>query len=174
MRLTAPFSFAMLCFLFVAGSFGQEKELELMDAVKRLQNELQADEVTKRDAAEQELLKLGPEILEFLDSPEEDSTTDYRKRLNSVRKMLEKEVVATAAKPSSVSLTGTMTLGDALKKIARQTRNKVDAADASMLDKEITLDLKQVEFWPALTTIMEKTGMPNRSVRFSGTRPIDA
>ena len=158
-RFTAPFSLILVLFFFAAGIVGQEEELDLMDSVSNLQNQLKAEKVEQRDAAEQELLKLGPQILEFLESPDEDSTTDFRKRLSTIRKKLEKEVVATSANPSTVSVKGTMTVGDALKKIERQTRNKVDASDASMLDEEITLDLKQVEFWPALTTIMKKTGL---------------
>lgn len=138
---------------------GQEDELAISDAVTRLQKELTADVATQRDKAEEELLKLGPAILEYLEPADKDSTTDYRNRLSRVRTKLEKEVVATAAQASRVTLKGTMTVGDAFKKIKRQTRNVVDAADASMLDKEVTLDFKQVEFWQAINSIMSKTKM---------------
>ena len=147
-------------FVLVAGlCVAQEDELEMMDSVARLQKELNSDSVAQRDKAEEELLKLGPAILEFLETADNESTTDYRNRLSRVRTKLEKEVVATAAQASKVTLKGTMTVGDAFKKIKRQTRNVVEAADASMLDKEITLDFKDVEFWKAVNTIMSKTKM---------------
>lgn len=159
MRISAALISIGLIACLMGHCFAQEDELEMGDSVSKLQIELNSDDIAKRDKAEEQLLKMGPAILEFLEAADEDSTTDYQSRLSRVRKALENEVVTTAAKASKVTLKGTMTVGDAFKKIKRQTRNVVQASDASMLDKEITLDFKQVEFWEAINSIMSKTEM---------------
>ncbi len=137
----------------------QEDELELIESVTSLQQKLNSDVVADRQLAEKELIELGPAILEYLDPVTEDATTDFSERVTRIRTTLEKKTADLAAQASTISLSGTMTVGEALEKLKRKTGNVVAVADDSQLDKSITLDLKDAEFWAVMEAIMNQAGL---------------
>lgn len=147
----------------------QEEELELIEKVEQLEKQLDADSVTDRDKAEAQLIELGPQILEYLNEVQEDATTDLRNRVNKVRTKLEKVAVEQYTEPSKVTLKGKSTVGEALKKIRRVTKNEVVCLDVTQLEKTIELDLEDVDFWEAIDAIMKKTGL--RIDRYGNEKP---
>ncbi len=156
MRSKTLVSFLVLLVLPVAVSQGQEEELAMMEEVAKWQSQLNAAAVKDRDQAQEKLLAMGPEILPFLKSATEESTTDFRGRVSRIRKQLETEVVNQASQASQVTLNGAMTVGQALQKIKRQTRNQVVVADPSLADIEIDLAIKGKSFWKTIDELMSK------------------
>src|SRR5262245_22337248 len=83
------------------------------------------EEMAKRDEAEKALIGLGPEVLAHLPAVTPRMSAEDQVRLKRVRKVLEDGVVATAVKPSAVTLTGEMKLSQAMAQISKQTGNKL-------------------------------------------------
>jgi hypothetical protein len=136
--------------------WSQEDELQFIESVESLQRQLSSDRVSERDAAESKLLELGVDALNYLEPVPDTATTDYRERMARIRTELEKRIVNLAVEPTVVSLVGKMTLGEALEKIKQQTSNNLDLPFQDWLDKPIELQLEKVEFWTALSEIMNK------------------
>ncbi len=140
----------------------EERELsdmELIEKVEYLQRQLQAAEIPKRDAAEKELISLGVRVLDFLEPTTEKTPSDAANRASRVRVALEKIAVAEVTNASTVKLVGKMTVGAAFKSIRKQTKNDIglpDAAPDVFRNKEIDLNLKDVDFWVAVAEVMKQ------------------
>lgn len=163
-RKTMWFTLLVICCTFPRSGFAQSDEslsdMELIERVDELQRDLVAPEVSKRDGAEKELIDLGVRVLDHLEAPERDATTDLIERLGRVRIALEKIAVASVTKASKVTLKGTMTVDEALLAIRKQTKNEVDLHGETpdvFCQKEIDLDIKDADFWIAMTEVMEKS-----------------
>ncbi len=117
------------------------------------------EEMAKRDEAEKALVALGPEALAHLPTVTPRMPAEDQVRLKRVRKVLEDAVVATATKPSAVTLTGEMPLSKAIAEISKQTGNKLvdyrERFNQEGADPKIKLDLKGVSFWQALDTVLD-------------------
>ena len=158
-QLFSPFSVQLF-----AQEDAQEEErelsdMELIEKVEFLQNQLEAAEIPKRDAAEKELKDLGVRVLDFLEPTTDKTTSDVVARVSRIRVALEKIAVASVTKASHVKLIGEMTVGEALEKIRKQTKNDVALPQETppvFLDRKIKLKLDGVPFWVALTDVMKK------------------
>lgn len=134
-------------------------DMELIERVAFLQRELEAPEVTKRDAAEQELMQHGIRVLDYLEPTTAKTPTDAVQRTNRVRQALEKIAVASVTKASLVTLQGTMTVKQALERIRKQTKNDVAMPDGTpdlFGDREIKLNVESANFWEALADVMKQ------------------
>jgi hypothetical protein len=132
-------------------------EMELIERVAFLQRQLESPQIPERESAENELLKLGPLVLDHLDPVTDDTPTDVAERLVRIRLELEKIAVASVTKASRVTLQGSMTIDEALLQIREQTGNDVDLGDdtpESLGDIKIELDFSEAEFWVALAEII--------------------
>ena len=134
-------------------------DMELIERVAFLQRELESPEIKKRDVAEAELIGHGVRVLDYLDPPNEKTTTQAIERLGRIRQILEKLAVAAVTEASVVTLKGKITVGKALAKIRNQTGNDVNLPDGApdlFRDREIELDLKDAAFWEALAAVMKQ------------------
>ena len=168
-HLFLPGLLLLICFHPPGLAWGQEDELELIEKVETLQKQLDAEAVAVRDKAETELIELGPEVLEYLNEVPDDATADLRDRMTKVRTTLEKVAVDQYSQPSKITLKGSMTVGDALKRIRKVTKNDVECSDALVMDSTIALELEDVEFWDAMNTILEKSSL--RVDRYGSQKP---
>ncbi len=137
-------------------------EMQLMERVELLQHQLQAQQISERDAAEAELKSLGPVILDFLEIPQDEVSSDTKERMLRVRQALEKLAVAGATKSTRVTLKGTMTIAEALAEIKTQTKNDVamiDQAPPEFLNQKLVLNLRDAEFWKALNRVMDQANL---------------
>ncbi len=100
----------MILSIQTSSVWGQEKpelsDMELIERVTILQRELESPEVSKRDAAEKELIELGVRVLDYLEPTTKKTPTDAVERTNRVRQALEKIAVASVTKASLVTLKG--------------------------------------------------------------------
>ncbi len=154
--------------LGTTASFAQEEkeeqvkqlsEMELIERVAFLQRELESPEIKKRDAAEAELIQHGVRVLDYLDPPDEKTTTQAIERLGRIRQTLEKIAVAAVTKASRVNISGKISVAKALEKIKTQTGNDVSLPEGVpdlFRNREIELKLEDAEFWEALASVMKQ------------------
>jgi len=148
-----------------AAAIAQSEQADEMDTIERiseLQDQLDADQISQRDAAEEELLKLGAIALEHLDDPSDDMSSDQVERLARVRTKLETIAVRAASQPSMVTLNGELSVEESLKRIQKQTANDValsDNAPATAGQKTISWEGNKNSFWDAITKIQRESGL---------------
>ncbi len=134
-------------------------EMELIERVAVLQRQLESQVVADRDAAEKELIELGPSVLDSLEPTTEDTPSDAIQRTARVRKELETIAVARVTQASKVTLKGTMTVKEALAAIKKQTSNDVAMPDETpdqLADHKIELNHNNVDFWVAVADVMKQ------------------
>lgn len=136
---------------------------DLAPTVARLVRQLDASEKAKRDEAEQELLKLGGDVLPLLPESERASA-EVKLRLARVRTQLETLRGEEQVKGREISLAGdALSLQDVIAAVAKQTGDKlVDFREefGQQADpKTIKVQLDKVPFWPALDQILDAAGM---------------
>jgi len=152
---------------------------DLSGQVRRLVGQLDAPRLAQRDAAEAQLIDLGPSILPLLPSSKASLSAEARQRLGRLRRKLEQRLAAAAVEASHVTLnSGRMKLSKVLEAISRQTGNRVidyrRRFGQEQSDPELTVDFDKTPFWKAIERILEQTDMnvypygPDRAVYLVG------
>jgi hypothetical protein len=127
-------------------------------AANRLIRQLDAAELSKRDLAETELVRLGARVLPLLPKPGEVLGANAQQALTRIRAKLEVATARAAAESTTVELTGKHTLKHILAELARQTGNKIDHLDRmppELLDKKHEVTWRAMPFWTALDDICD-------------------
>ncbi|MBN1590920.1 MAG: hypothetical protein JW888_15510, partial [Pirellulales bacterium] len=148
---------------------------DLTPEVRRLTRQLDAPQLERRNAAEAELIGLGPRILSLLPSPETRLSAEVEQRLARVRQKLEQQLAAAAVEASHVTLNNPhIKLSRLLIQIERQTGNRVIDARRQFgqqpSDPELAVDFDKTPFWKAVDRVLEQTGLtvypfgPDRAV----------
>ncbi len=131
--------------------------------VRALIKQLDASEQAKREAAEKELIALGQDVLPLLPKPDVRTPAEVKNRLRRVYSALLAAAVAASTKPAFVTLSGEMTLSEAMAAIEKQTGNKVvDKREEQMQetpDPKVKLALDKVPFWQALDTVLDAASL---------------
>lgn len=138
---------------------GQEEEMKVVEQINELQKKLDSPDISEQDRAEKELVKVGTVVLDVLQNPSTDYTTQKNERLTRIRKKLEELAIKENTSASSFSFQGKTTLQEALISLRRQTGNKISIRDG-LADvygsTELELDLDEVPFWQAVAEILEQ------------------
>lgn len=166
---------AALCFACPSALFGQENppqdtgkqapvlgDMALIDRVDVLRQQLESPSIPQRDEAQKELLELGIRVLDHLDPAEPTAASDVIQRINKVRTELEKIVAKVATQSSRATISGKMTVGEALDALKKQTKNDVALTEStSEIFRNRTVDLKieNGTFWTALNSIAQQGGI---------------
>ncbi|MBX7168260.1 MAG: hypothetical protein K1X74_18125 [Pirellulales bacterium] len=137
----------------------------LAEQIARLVIQLDAPTLAAREAAEVELLQLGPAALAHL--PGDDDATlsaEARKRLARVRSGLEQLETERLTQASTVTLDGQPhSLAEVLAQIQTQTGNALidyrERFGQEVLAKKVTLALDGVPFWQAIDQLLDHTEM---------------
>lgn len=131
--------------------------------VRQLVRQLEDRKRETRDAAEEALREMGPEVLALL--PEINARTggELKPRLLRIREHLEQVRVEQSSKASRVTLKGTMNLSDALLAIKEQTGNEVLDYRANLNqespDTEVTVDFDNTPFWDAFDKLLDEANL---------------
>lgn len=165
--LTAGCNMAALLVFLTVTACGQTDAAaaskKIADEVKALVAQLDAKELSQREAAEKALVALGPDVLSHLPATNNRTAAELRNRLARVRNVLGKLEAETATKPSLVTLSGEMPASEALAEISRQTGNKLvdyrERFNQAPADPKITVKLEKVTFWEALDTVLDATNL---------------
>jgi hypothetical protein len=138
--------------------------VDLAKEVKRLVLLLDDDQQAKREAAEKDLVALGPDVLPLLPSVSGGRTpAEMKTRLTRVRAALMKVAVATTTKMALVSLSGEMPVSKAIAELAKQSGNPLvdyrEKFNQEARDPMIKVELKDVPFWQAFDTVLDAAGL---------------
>jgi hypothetical protein len=141
----------------------QSGSSDLSDRVRQLVRQLDAPELSRRDAAEEALLQLGAQALEFLPREVPAGKAEVAQRLGRIRQKLQSAQAALEVQESRITLHGTMPLEKILASFQQQTGNKIGTArlagSDSVLASELAVDFQQTPFWAALDRILAQAGL---------------
>lgn len=131
--------------------------------VARLLKQLDANAAADREAAEKQLLAMGPTILPLLPNAA-NVTAEVKIRLSRIRNQLEKLGAEGATKGTRVTLQGkSLKFKDALAAFTKQTGNKFldlrDNMGQEVTNPEVDLDLKDLSFWEGLDKLLDEAEM---------------
>jgi hypothetical protein len=148
----------------LAGQVEKPAGEELKSDVRRLVRQLDATELARREAAEAELLKRGPSILDLLPQPNDRQSAEVRQRLDRIRQKLQQQAADAATQSSTITLKAdAMRLSKVLAALQRQSGNTiVDARERSgqpAADPKLKLNFVKTPFWPALDQVLDQTGL---------------
>lgn len=131
--------------------------------VMRLVRQLDDDELAQRNAAEEALIELGPAAMELLPPVTRNTSAEVKVRLGRVVKALQLAQAKAASRASTVTLSGTMNLSEALQRLERQTGNKIidfrQRFGQPATDPQVTVSFQDTPFWQAIDRILDQAGM---------------
>lgn len=137
--------------------------IDIAPKVRTLVKQLDHDEQAKREAAEKELIELGEAVLPLLPKPDARTPAEVKNRLKRVYTALLNKAVEASTRPALVTLSGEMTLSEAMAAIEKQTGNKIldKRVDFNQEapDPKIKLALDKVPFWQALDTVLDAASL---------------
>ena len=149
----------ILCLLASSGFAEPPSQVEVDRLVVRLDD--QTREV--RDAAEDALIAFGPDVLPLLPEVNNNTAAEVKDRLARIRKSLEESSAEAVADASKITLSGSMTLSEALKSIQEQSGNRVvdyrERFGQQNEQNQITLEIKDQSFWQAIDQLCDQTGL---------------
>lgn len=138
-------------------------DAELAKKVAALVKQLDSNQQAQREAAEKELVALGPDILQHLPALTPRTPAEVRNRLTRVRNALQKAEIEAATKPALVSLSGEMLFSEAVAQMTAQTGNKLvdyrERFNQEGSDPKIKVELDKVPFWQALDTVLDAASL---------------
>jgi hypothetical protein len=122
-------------------------------------DELDAPSLAKRKAAEQSLIEVGPDALQFLPETKAGISIEAAERLTRVRKALQSMRTETETKSGSIRirLNDVTTLGEALEAISRDSGIEFEYdGDESMAISPVEAPLS---FWHAIDLVLDQAGL---------------
>ncbi len=148
----------------LAGQVEKPAGEELKSDVRRLVRQLDAAQLAQREAAEAELLKRGPAILELLPQPSDRQSAEVRQRLDRVRQKLQQQAADAATQSSTITLKAdSMRLSKILAALQRQSGNAIiDAREElgqPIGDPTLKVNFAKTPFWPALDQVLDQAGL---------------
>jgi hypothetical protein len=149
--------------LVVAGVFAVAAEDRPNDP-RALIRQLDAAQLTKREAAEHALLERGPAVLDLLPPITDNLSAEVRQRLGRIRRRLEDLAAGTSAEASHITLHAeAMPLGQILHAFEEQSGNPLVDFRARfgqpVTDPKLTLRFDKTPFWPALDQLLNEAGL---------------
>jgi hypothetical protein len=142
-----------LCLFGAANLAVADDSAELAARVKRLVRQLD-DGLAKRVAAEEELLSLGPKILDLLPADSSRLSNQQKSTLRKVRSKLQVAAAQATTTASMITLEGEMTFADALAAIERQTGNKIGGFRERDVTVKVAFD--KAPFWQAFDELLDQ------------------
>jgi hypothetical protein len=135
----------------------------LSSKVQTLLKQLGNSEMAQREAAEKELLAIGPDVLALLPATTARTPAEEKVRLGRVRATLEKAAAEAVTRPALVTLAGEMKVSEAIAKISAQTGNKLidyrERFNQEGADPQIKVALDKAPFWQALDTVLDAANL---------------
>ncbi|MCE5267631.1 MAG: hypothetical protein LLG00_07080 [Planctomycetaceae bacterium] len=137
---------------------------QLRARVQRLVRQLDAARLAERDAAEAELTKAGPAILDLLPAGTERMSAEVQERLARVRERLQRQAADAAAQSSTITLRDdAMPLSKVLAAFRQQSGNAItdnrEKMGQLLTDPPIKAKFDKTPFWPALDQVLDQAGL---------------
>jgi len=150
------FSFGLALVLLIPVARAEEDPAA---KVHRLVRQLDAPHLAERQAAEAELLRLGPTILDLLPAPEERLSAEAQQRLARVRQQLQQQAAEAIVQPSLITLpAASMPLSKILTLMEEQSGNRIidyrRRFSQPLSDPAISVAFQKTPFWAALDQVL--------------------
>lgn len=131
--------------------------------VRSLLQQLDSNQQARREAAEKELVALGPDVLPLLPTVSARTPAEVRNRILRVRTALMKAAIEASTKPAIVTVQGEMKLSEALDQLSKQSGNAFidyrERFNQEPTNPTVKVDIVDKPFWEALDTILDAAGM---------------
>lgn len=143
----------------LAGQAAAVADDDLRLEVRRLVRQLNAPRLAQREAAEEELLKLGPGVLDLLPTVTDRTPAEVKQRLGRIRQKLQLAAAQAATRPSLITLSGdALPLSKVLAALEKQSGNRIvdfrKRFGQEVTDPKLTVHFDKVPFWKALHQIL--------------------
>ena len=117
-----------------------------------------------REAAEAELLKRGPRLLDLLPPVTDRTSAEVRQRLDRVRQKLQQQAADAVARSSTITLQADpMPLSKVLAALSRQSGNAIvdyrKKFNQPATDPALIVHFDKTPFWPALDQVLDQAGL---------------
>jgi len=147
-----------------AGTHSAEADSELVREVSRLVQDLDAAQLTQRDAAERALHDLGDRVLPLLPAISDRTSAEAARRLTRLRQQLTRAQARAAAEPTRVTLHGKdLPLAEVFAAISKQTGNTIvdhRAKFGGVADPvKVSVDFDHTPYWQALDQVLDQAGL---------------
>jgi hypothetical protein len=150
-----------------------QADVEFGRQINRLVRQLDDDRAAERDAAEKQLLELAgttaaetDRFLQLLPEDNDQMPLAVRDRLSTIRQQVEDRVAKSAVVASTITLTAkAMPLAEVFAAIEKQTGNRLvdsrqeDGSDPASMSGNVTIEMKDEPFWPAVDKLLDQTGL---------------
>ena len=132
--------------------------------VRTLVRQLDARQQDDRDKAEEKLIAKGPQVLELLPEPTENTSAEVKERLGRIRQKLQQLAAETATRASLITLHSPgMKLSKILAEMEKQSGNRIADVRKEMgqpfADPELKVDFDKTPFWKALDEVLDRAGL---------------
>lgn len=128
---------------------------DLQRRVRLLQRQLNADTLEQREEAEQKLLALGTQVLDYLPPETESQGAELRARLTRIRLNLEERAAGEINQPIGVHLQGEFSLPELLQALQQQTGNPPVLLPQGA-EQRLSVDWSGKDFWPAFDEVLDQ------------------
>ena len=135
--------------------------------VRLLQRQLNSDDASQRDIAEQALVDLGSGVLDFLPNESPSFSAEFNTRLNRIRLSLEAKAASEVIQPLSVQLQGQVTVQEALAAIEQQTRNRTGAPPLPP-ETKLNVQWEGVSYWQAIDDLADRLKLAVQTEQAAG------
>ena len=139
-----------------AKAMANPKREKLSRLVQEISGRLDDVKKSVRDAAEQELLALGPDAMEFLPAVNNKESDEWKMRIDRLRVAFRKLEFEQTTKPSLVTMKGTMSGREALIELSKQTGNAIQLGELENLEDDVDTDFENTPFWEAFDEILDQ------------------
>ncbi len=158
-------AFVVLLFCVALQTTASEKETTArpsssaieQQTVYRLVEQLGSDLARERFAAEQSLLRMGPELLDILDRVDIPDSPAIEIALRRIRIRLEQVRSRATVRASMLTARGTFSRGELQQLILNQTGNRVDFSEIPEVFELPAIQWQKVPFWEALAELARQT-----------------
>jgi hypothetical protein len=133
----------------------QQRE-KLSKSVQEISGRLDDVKKSVRDAAEQELLTLGLDAMEFLPAVNDKESDEWKMRIDRLRSEFSKLEFERITKPSLVTLKGTMSGREALTELSKQTGIAIPLGELENLEDDVDTEFENTPFWEAFDEILDQ------------------
>ncbi len=129
--------------------------------VRRLVGQLGAPQLARREAAEEELLRMGPAVLKWLPEVTDRTSAEVKQRLTRIRQKLQQAETEAATRASLITLQAdSLPLSKVLAAIEQQSGNKIidfrERFGHEVTDPSLKVDFHETPFWQALDEVLRQ------------------
>jgi hypothetical protein len=141
-----------------------KNDAELRLEVRRLLRQLDSTRLADREAAEEQLIQLGPDILDLLPDDRKRWSAEVIQRAGRIRQVLENQLANATIRASTVTLDRSdIPLSQIFSEIEQQTGNRIDIGRLQLggqtPDLKLNVDFSQTPFWEAIDRLLDQANL---------------